>query len=332
MQATRKSRRGFTLVEVLVVLAILAVLAGLLLPAVQKVREGAARTQCANNLRQIALAIHHYSDTHHETLPFLTDTTPCTPTCSHLESLLFAILPFVEQDDVYQTFHLTDPTSYNRDSQADPGTAGHVVRLFLCPSDSSCPPEATFLADTIVVPPPPPPFLANSIGRYACSNYVANGLVFRSNAARVPATFTDGMANTVLVAEHYRLCGGVPTLWGYGDNGNTNPSFAFLPLPGGCATGKFAPDVPLHTDARGLVLGKVGLDWPGPGTVTKPVAFQQAPTASECDPSLPQTAHGAGMMTALGDGSVHPLAGGMNEYTFWAACTPAGGEVLVPDW
>ncbi len=325
-------RRGFTLIELLVTIAILAILIGLLLPAVQRVREAAARTQCSNNLRQIVLAIHHYSGTHRDTLPPLTDSDIGAPTGAHLQSLFFVLLPFVEQDNLYRVFSPADPTSYNRDSDTNPGATSRVLSLYQCPSDGSNSFHDTYIAQGIITPAPPPPYLARYAGRYASSNYAANGLVFRSNSATMPASVSDGLSNTVFVAEHYRWCGDHPLLWGYGTNGNSNPSFAFLPLPGGATTDKFAPDLPLHTDANGRVIGKIGLDLPGPGTVTKPVAFQVAPTESACDPSIPQTPHVGGMQAALGDGSVRIIAGAISQFTFWAACTPAGGEVLGLDW
>src|SRR5438552_5762216 len=131
MSLSPQSRRtAFTLVELLVVIAIIATLLGLLAPAVQKVREAASRIKCGNNLKQIALAVQMYADASEGRLPFLTDTTPGTPTRAHLESLFFALLPYVEQEALYNSFNPADPASYNRDSTTNPGAAGHLIPLF----------------------------------------------------------------------------------------------------------------------------------------------------------------------------------------------------------
>jgi prepilin-type N-terminal cleavage/methylation domain-containing protein len=329
---SRRTRHAFTLIELLVAIALVAALIGLLVPAVQKVREAASRIKCANNLKQTVLAVQLYADARDGRLPFLTDTTPGAPTRAHLESLFFVLLPYVEQDVLYRSFNPTDPTGYYRDSVANPGAAGRLVALWECPSDASNPGRATYLADSLVVPPPPPPFQAAFVGRYGCTSYAANGLVFRSNSAAFPATFQDGTSNTILIGEKYQVCGETCNLWGYGGNGAGNPSFAFLPLPGGAVTAKFAPDVALRVNGAGRVVGKVGFDEPGAGTVVKSVPFQVAPRRADCDPSLPQTAHAGGMQVALADGSIRGVTGGVSQLTFWAACTPDGGEVLGPDW
>jgi prepilin-type N-terminal cleavage/methylation domain-containing protein/prepilin-type processing-associated H-X9-DG protein len=99
---------GFTLIEVLVAVAIIAVLLGLLLPAVQKVREAAARTKCLNNLKQIALAAHAYHDARGKIPPGGHSTPPAlnanpAPKCREAEwSWLFHILPFLEQDALHR--------------------------------------------------------------------------------------------------------------------------------------------------------------------------------------------------------------------------------------
>src|SRR5687768_7293723 len=94
----RRPRAAFTLIELLVVIAIIAILIALLVPAVQKVREAAARTQCTNNLKQIALALHGYHGVY-KALPPGCDT-------SNLISFHVYILPYLEQDNVFKGFNL----------------------------------------------------------------------------------------------------------------------------------------------------------------------------------------------------------------------------------
>src|SRR5262249_3881597 len=99
IESRQTSRRGFTLIELLVVIAIIAILIGLLLPAVQKVREAAARMQCTNNLKQLGLAMHNYHDSN-SSFPF--EDGPGGVPATAPPSIYVQILPYVEQQNLYQ--------------------------------------------------------------------------------------------------------------------------------------------------------------------------------------------------------------------------------------
>ena len=147
-----RKRTGFTLIELLVVIAIIAILIGLLLPAVQKVREAAARSTCTNNLKQLGLSVHSFSDTYGG-LPSTRYTTPVgtpnrgnAPVYDTISGFVY-LLPFIEQDALRQSIYSaptfvagTDGPPWSDTFQN--GTTGifpwtQVVKTFQCPSESA---------------------------------------------------------------------------------------------------------------------------------------------------------------------------------------------------
>jgi prepilin-type N-terminal cleavage/methylation domain-containing protein len=326
-------RKAFTLIELLVVVGIIAIVIGLLLPAVQQAREAARRTMCANNLKQIALATQNYATDWDGKMPPLTENNfngimpgPGIP------SLFFCLLPYVEK----ATFNdaLMAGMSYYG-SPPNPGIGSLSIDLFLCPSDRTGGRDTTGNAIVPVGPPPNPVFID---AYYATASYTGNGLIFGAGKSLSLTSITDGTSNTIFFAERAQVCdsdvagGDVLNFWACGGDAIYVPAFAFAnasSASNGMTLSFFVPTLPLSVNANGQVLGHMQGT---PGPVTKPVPFQSSPKDGACDFSLPQAFHTGGMVVALVDGSVRTLSPTISQYTFWSAVTPNGGEILGADW
>jgi prepilin-type N-terminal cleavage/methylation domain-containing protein/prepilin-type processing-associated H-X9-DG protein len=193
------TRRGFTLIELLVVIAIIAVLIGLLLPAVQKVREAAARMTCKNNLKQLGLALHNYHDRNGSFPPgYVSGVSPGGVDTGPGWGWAAYLLPDVEQDNLHRTIR------FDRDVRDPLNAAARVqgLAVFRCPSDQRI--------DTFS----PVDGAGNPVTTVAHGNYVAvfgsneiednpglgNGMFYRNSRIRF-GDLTDGTSHTLAVGE-----------------------------------------------------------------------------------------------------------------------------------
>jgi prepilin-type N-terminal cleavage/methylation domain-containing protein/prepilin-type processing-associated H-X9-DG protein len=294
MRALIRSR-GFTLIELLVVIAIIAVLIGLLLPAVQKVREAAARLSCTNNLKQISLATINAADTNAGYLPPSIGLYPGNGSPAPQNSnggLFLHILPYVEQNNLFKA-SLTNPDPDGRNGNnptytqwSNPIQTSNV-KTYRCPSD----------------------YTQNTDG--GTGSYGVNGQIFRHNyqwggvgLARYPASIPDGTSQTIFFTEKLQRTFNCTGCCNNYDN-NYWPDWGPIISSSDCSE-PTGPAAIFQNNCKG--------------------------NPSSCDGNRGSSVHTGGINTAMGDGSVRFVSASVSPTTWWAAMTPSSGDILGSNW
>jgi prepilin-type N-terminal cleavage/methylation domain-containing protein len=285
--------RGFTLIELLVVIAIIAILIGLLLPAVQKVREAAARAQSQNNLKQMGLATANYAGTFNGQLPPGYGVVPSTGSGgwwgNQTEGTnFFNLLPYIEQQNLFNAGTTTSQGGHLA-MQLQWANAPRNVKTYVAPADPSWQPGNHALTS----------YRYNALAWF--NPVPVNGNFSWSGQPMFPASFLDGTSNTILFTEGFAVEGSYRNDWcsRYGTYYGQGPCYLASPT----VSPPFTPP--------GMTPAQAGSSYP----------------------SLPNALGSAsGIQVGLGDGSVRTVNQGISSYTWYLASHPQDGQPLGSDW
>jgi prepilin-type N-terminal cleavage/methylation domain-containing protein len=327
-------RTGFTLIELLVVIAIIAILIGLLLPAVQKVREAAARTRSANNMKQIALACHAYESANKSMPPYLSSNYSYDIYWNWTgaqNGAYFAILPYVEQSAIYEAAR-TGTNTFDSSKVAE-----QVIRVFINPTDPTV--GADGRVKVMVTDYSSWPYKTNEYLRGA-SGYAINTSILGyeysvsyafwpdynysyRDTALLERRAQDGVSNVMLLIEHNSACtGSFPDYyysWGYA------PATATWRSPAGFQGYYY------NYKSWGYQYGT-------------PQSVRFGATLNNCDYTFSWGDYGyvsvyqinaprtGSVLVAMADASVRSVSSNVGPYAFAIAAGPSDGEPLDPNF
>ena len=338
-----ESRQGFTLIELLVVIAIIAILIALLLPAVQQAREAARRTQCKNNLKQMALAVHNFEGTygyihaHERDIAAAEYPTPANPYGSTATfGTLFHLLPYLEQTAVYDLFDrkrsYIDPANMiPAYGTLNPVAAKSKITAFICPSTPGDPPSdyGPYFA---LVGLPLGPFVTQRTDYVpvkglhrslaVCAGQpnadTKNGMLGTTDSTtkwKIKfADVTDGLSNTICFAE----CAAKQKLYYRGKPTGANTFTASVTFAGaGLVLNSYYGDHNIARQIRGYS-----------GANLNDIYEAGCSSINIVNENGLYSFHVGGVQVALGDGSVRFLSENMSSTILAGMITRDGGEVF----